>query len=329
LIIMPRRRFPIGLLVLATTMGGCQGAQSALNPYGPEARELEWLFWFFLAVLSAVWIAVVVALILALIRRRSQVPERSMTRVIGALVGTTAIVLLVLTGLSYRAQSRLYGHQQTTDLITIHVTGHQWWWEIEYDSSDQSQTFSTANEIHIPLNRQIRMKLTSADVIHSFWVPTVFGKMDLITGVENEIRFTVDKPGVLRGQCAEFCGIQHAHMSLLLVAEDLRTFKQWRSSQLNSRRPPASPEGEKIFLSKPCAICHTIRGTPAGGRFGPDLTHFGSRKTIAAGTLPLTRGAIAGWIVDPQSTKPGANMPAVDLTPRDLLALTDYLEGLR
>jgi len=326
---MRRRLLATGVLfVFAAASGGCRGAQSALNPHGPEARELAWLFWFFLAILAAVWFAVVAALLFALIRRRFPVREHSMTRIVGALVGATAIILLVLTGLSYRTQSQLYG-QEVTAPVTIHLTGHQWWWEIEYESSNPSQTFTTANEIHVPLNRQIRLKLTSSDVIHSFWVPTVFGKMDLIPGVKNEIRFTVDKPGVLRGQCAEFCGFQHAHMSLLLIAEDPATFAKWRNSQLRSRLPPASSEGEKIFLGKPCATCHTIRGTPAGGRFGPDLTHFGSRKTIAAGTLLLTRGAIAGWIVDPQSTKPGANMPAVDLTPQETLALTDYLEGLR
>jgi cytochrome c oxidase subunit 2 len=316
------------LLVLSIAIGGCGGTQSALNPHGPEARELEWLFEFFLATLSAVWILVLAALVSALIRRRIPVSERSMVRVIGWVVGATALILLVLTGLSYGAQSRLYG-QHTTNPITIHVSGHQWWWEAVYESNNPEQYFTTANEIHIPLNRQIRIRLTSADVIHSFWVPTVFGKMDLVPGVDNEIRFSVDKPGILRGQCAEFCGLQHAHMSLLLVAEDPNTFEQWRGAQLKAREPPASPEGERIFLGKPCAICHTIRGTEAGGRFGPDLTHFGSRKTLAAGALPMSREAIAEWIIDPQATKPGSNMPAADLTPREAFALADYLEGLR
>jgi cytochrome c oxidase subunit 2 len=211
------------------------------------------------------------------------------------------------------------------------VTGYQWWWEIQYEDDDPSRNFTTANEIHIPAGAPVRIKLASSDVIHSFWVPNLFGKQDLIPGQENEIRFVAERPGTYRGQCAEYCGFQHAHMSFFVVAESKDVFEAWRDKQIKSAEPPADPErqhGQQVFLSSPCALCHAIRGTEAGGRVGPDLTHLMSRRSIAAGTLPTSRGTVAAWIVDPQSIKPGNNMPLVTVSPDDLHALVSYLEGL-
>jgi cytochrome c oxidase subunit 2 len=174
--------------------------------------------------------------------------------------------------------------------------------------------------------------LTSTDVIHSFWVPSLHGKMDLIPTHQNTIWMRADRPGAFRGQCAEFCGLQHANMGLLVVAEPPAEFEAWRRAQVAPARVPHTPDevrGQAAFTSLPCALCHSIRGTPAGGRTGPDLTHLATRRTIAAGTLPNTRGHLAGWIVDPQGIKPGNAMPQSLLEPDDLQALVSYLGSLQ
>jgi cytochrome c oxidase subunit 2 len=312
---------------MAAGLGGCAGSQSALNPFGPQASELAGLFWFFTAILTLVWLITVAVLLLALRAERERDGQLMMKVVAGA-VGTTAVVLLLLTGLSYVSQKRLYG-SLSGETVTIRVTGHQWWWEVIYEDEDPGKIFSTANEIHVPAGRPIEVTLTTADVIHSFWVPGLFGKMDLVNGVENKIRFSASRLGILRGQCAEFCGLQHAHMSFAVVVETPEAYRQWRVGQLKPARPSRSAIGEQIFLGKPCTSCHSVRGSLAGGRVGPDLTHFASRKGIAAGTLPMTRGALAAWIVDPQSIKPGANMPPVRLEAGEIHPLLDYLEGLQ
>jgi cytochrome c oxidase subunit 2 len=313
-------------VLFCAVLGGCGGQQSILNPQGPEAHNLTALFWFFTAILAVVWIVTMLALGASLLRR-SQAPQIVAARWVGAAAVVTGLILLVLTGLSYATQRVLY-HSSPGGELVIRVTGHQWWWEARYENDDPSQVFTTANELHIPTGRPIEIKLTTADVIHSFWVPGLFGKMDLINGIENAIRFSASEAGILRGQCAEFCGYQHAHMALTVVAEPPEAFEAWRSGQLAPARA-VSARGEQVFLSNPCASCHTIRGSGAGGRVGPDLTHLFSRNHLASGTLAMTRGALAAWILDPQSIKPGAKMPAVALRPTDIHPLLDYLEGLR
>jgi cytochrome c oxidase subunit 2 len=192
--------------------------------------------------------------------------------------------------------------------------------------------FTTANEIHIPVGTPIRLSLESADVIHSFWVPSLAGKQDLIPGHNNSIELLAQRPGVYRGQCAEFCGLQHAHMGLLVVAEEPDAFEKWQAAQRAAAAQPQESDrakGAQVFVSKPCALCHTIRGTSAGGNFGPDLTHLSSRAYIGADTLPLTAGSLAAWIADPHGAKPGVNMPPVHLQPDELNAVTSYLIGLK
>jgi cytochrome c oxidase subunit 2 len=190
----------------------------------------------------------------------------------------------------------------------------------------------TANEIHVPVGRPVAIDLKSRDVIHSFWVPNLHGKMDAIPGRVTNTWLQADSPGVWRGQCAEFCGLQHAHMALTVVAHPAHEFEQWLSAQ---REPATQPteeialRGQQVFLSGPCMMCHTIRGTPALSAFGPDLTHVASRRTLAAGTIPNTRGHLAGWILDPQVIKPGTRMPPTALGSEDLQALLAYLERLR
>ncbi|HEV2706187.1 MAG TPA: c-type cytochrome, partial [Pyrinomonadaceae bacterium] len=207
-----------------------------------------------------------------------------------------------------------------------------WWWEVEYDNRNPSLNVTTANEIHIPVGRPVFFRLTSNDVIHSFWVPNLHGKTDLIPGRETTTWLRADRAGTFRGQCAEFCGHQHAHMALTVVAEAPEQFQAWYDAQLKPAREPATPaeaRGREVFLTSPCVMCHKIQGTDAGGNAGPDLTHLASRPTLAAGTLENTRGHLAGWVVDSQKIKPGNRMPPNNIEPDDLQALLDYLQSLK
>jgi len=329
----------IAVLLLPPMLDGCKGWQSALDPQGPAARHLANLYWAFFGICLVVWLLVTGALIVALIRRRASrsdplhrelESELRSGRIIAAATGVTALILVLFTGLSYATQKRLYTPREAA--ITIKLTGHQWWWNIQYEDEHPSRTFTTANEMHIPVGTTIRLKLESSDVIHSFWVPNLTGKQDLIPGRQNVLAIAADAPGVHRGQCAEFCGWQHANMSLLVIAEPPDAFERWREVQISARKPPEDDvrkRGEAVFLSSSCVMCHAIRGTDAGSRVGPDLTHLASRKTLAAGMLPLTKGHLAGWIVDPQSIKPGSRMPRPDLRGEDVNPLVAYLSGLQ
>jgi cytochrome c oxidase subunit 2 len=215
--------------------------------------------------------------------------------------------------------------------VTIKLTGYRWWWKIEYSDPSPHKHVITANEIHIPVGRPVLINTHSQDVIHSFWIPELHGKNDLIPGHPSAIWLQADRPGIFEGQCAEFCGLQHAHMRLLVVAEPEQKFQEWLDGQRQPARPPGDPvaqRGMQVFVTGPCALCHSVRGTDAAGQVAPDLTHLGSRATLAAGTLPNSPGHLGGWIVDPQSVKPGNAMPSMSLSPEDLQALLAYLGGL-
>ncbi|MER8440816.1 cytochrome c oxidase subunit II [Mesorhizobium sp. M1312] len=321
-------------------LSGCSGWQSALDPKGPAAGELAWLIWFFTALCTVVWLLVMTVLLMTLIRRARPIgdplvldatSERHKTRIVFAALGATAVILIGLTLLSFFA-NRTLAAIGSDAALTIRVTGHQWWWEVRYENSQPNRILTTANEIHIPAGEPVRFILTSTDVIHSFWVPNLAGKLDLIPGHENVLDLKADKPGVYRGQCAEFCGAQHANMSTFVIAEPRPVFEAWLNDQLRPAVPPASPEakaGHDLFLKRPCVMCHKIGGTIAGGTVAPDLTHVASRQTLAAGTLAMSRGNLAAWIADPQGIKPGAHMPVVDLNGDELNAIVAYLEGLR
>jgi cytochrome c oxidase subunit 2 len=322
----------------ALALAGCKGWQSALDPQGPEARAFTTLFWLFTAVSGAVWLSVTVVLAIALLRRREPRPdpmaldavaERRHGRVVAGAVGLTLVILVMLTGLSFATQKELFGTDEHA--LELRITGHQWWWEVRYEDPVPAHSFTTANEVHLPAGEPVLIRLGSGDVIHSFWMPSLTGKIDAITGRETEVRFTPEAPGTYRGQCAEFCGWQHAHMALFFVVEPKEAFEAWREAQLRPAAPPADDHrrrGQEAFLSNACLMCHTIRGTPAGGRTGPDLTHIGSRQYLAAGTLPLNRGTLAAWIVDPHRIKPGVLMPLVPLPAGDVDPLAAYLAGL-
>jgi cytochrome c oxidase subunit 2 len=321
----------------ALLCAGCTGAQSALDAHGEQAIRLYHLMMFIVIACTVVYGLVIIALVMALrrrIRRADPVAvdprtQQRMTMIVAASVAVTAVIITIFTVTSYFVTRSLAAQG---DALSIRVRGLQWWWEVTYNDQDQNPSFVTANEIHVPAGRPVRIELAAADVIHSFWVPSLAGKQDLIPGRTNEIAFTALRPGIYRGQCAEFCGMQHARMAMIVVVQTPDEFEAWRRSQVSAAMAPASGEqkaGEQIFVAKACSACHTIRGTAAAGTNGPDLTHVGSRRTIAAGVLETTRGALAAWIADPQTIKPGNNMPMVPLTPDELNAVSGYMASLQ
>jgi cytochrome c oxidase subunit II len=255
--------------------------------------------------------------------------ERKTAFIVGALVTATTAILIVFTILSYFATRTLAASGHT---LNIEVTAHQWWWEVTYSDEEPSRVFQTANEIHLPVGRPVKFTLKAADVIHSFWIPNLGGKQDLIPGQVNTIAFTPDHTGTYRGQCAEFCGLQHAHMAFVVVAEPMERFRAWLAAQGRPAAEPAAPmerDGETAFLDGSCSSCHTIRGTSAAGDVGPDLTHVASRETLGALTVANTPGELTAWLTDSQHVKPGNQMPNVVLGEGELRALVAYLEALR
>ncbi len=324
----------------ACALAGCSGWQSALDPQGPHAQNIAWLFWLFVAVCGAIWLAVCVVLLVGVARRRGTRPEPldlaparegMLGNLVLSLAAATAGIVIAFTLLSYFAQRDLWA-APGTNRMTVRVAGHQWWWEVLYEDEQPARSFLTANEIHIPVNTPVRVLLETRDVIHSFWIPTLAGKTDQISGRMNEQQLLARHPGVYRGQCAEFCGREHAEMAFLVVATSPDEFNAWRDAQNRAADPPTEQvrqHGQEVFQSRGCMLCHTVRGTDAGGKLGPDLTHLASRRTIAAGTTPLTAGYLAAWIADPQHIKPGTQMPPSALSGAELSALVAYLMGLK
>jgi cytochrome c oxidase subunit II len=332
---MRARLHRLAPFTLALTCTACSGSQSALDPAGLPALTLLHLMLGIMLTCAIVWAGVVAVLARALSRRRAPRPhsvsrERRMTIVISAALVATVAILSAFTAASFIATRALDGAD--TDALLIRVRGFQWWWEVNYFDPKTGETFATANEIHVPVGRAVRLQLAAADVIHSFWVPSLAGKQDLIPGRDNELTFVAQRAGVYRGQCAEFCGLQHARMALAVVALPAEAFAQWLETQRADAVAPSSEElrrGHDVFVAKACGACHTIRGTQAAGMTGPDLTHVGGRRTIAAGVFETTRGSLAAWIADPQTIKPGNNMPMVPLEPDELRAVSAYMASLK
>jgi len=320
-------------------LASCTGVQSSLNAQALQSEEIKRVLLIFIAVAAVVWGGVMLALLVGLIRRKrpSEQPlnleaafERRAGRIILALGIATTVTVLVLSIVSYGAQRTVFANEP--DPVTIKITGHQWWWEVQYQADSPHLSFTTANEIRVPVGKPVTVQLESADVIHSFWVPSLTGKMDLITGQQNSVQFTAKAPGLYRGQCAEFCGAQHAHMAFTVRALPPDEYARWRDHQNQSAPTPSDPlsiRGEQLFRGRGCGLCHAIRGTLAGGQFGPDLTHIASRETIAAGTLPQNPGNLAAWISDPQHIKPGNLMPKMSLRSDEMIAILHYLEQLQ
>jgi cytochrome c oxidase subunit 2 len=308
--------------------------QSALHPAGVQADQIGDLWWFLFWLCTIVYVLVLGALLVGLRRARHTSPapdERRLTTSVVAASGITVVALFAILFASV-STGRAVGSLGDPNALVVEITGSQWWWDVVYDNPDPSLRVRSANELHIPVGRPVAVLLTSTDVIHSFWVPNLHGKIDLIPGRQNTIWIQADKPGVYRGQCAEYCGLQHANMAFAVIATSSDDFERWITAQRQPAPEPGTPEqqrGRQIVERGPCAMCHTVRGTLAGGRTAPDLTHFATRSTIAAGTAPNTRGYLAGWIADPQHLKPGTRMPSTGLSGVDLQAVLAYLETLR
>jgi cytochrome c oxidase subunit 2 len=339
---MNARRAAASLTLL---LGACsyQTYQSAFGGAGAENRQFQALFWVFLAVCLAMYLLVIGFLAVGILRGRTAAEKNVVEEgkhhethplMRSALIGWSALMGLGLAALAIasfvadRTMANAAAHPQ----LSISVTANQWWWDVQYNASDPSKIVRTANELHLPVGVPAHITLHSNDVIHSFWVPSLAGKQDLIPGRETDVTLVPKKLGVFRGQCAEFCGAQHAHMALVVVVDRLADFLAWHDRQQQPAPMPRTPlalAGYRYVTTGQCAQCHSIAGTPARGRIGPDLTHVASRASIAAGTLPMGKGNLYGWVANPQALKPGAGMPATGIEPNDLHAVVAYLETLK
>jgi cytochrome c oxidase subunit II len=315
---------------------------SYLGASGARAYPINSLLWGLIIVSVVVVIMAIVLVIMGTFRGRAlpgdalpgrvpvELPAHGISWIIVG-TGTSTLVLFgaaVWTVVTLAAVASPPGHHAD---LNLEVIGHQWWWEVRYKDPSPTLTFKTANEIHIPVGRTVAVDLRTADVIHSFWVPSLTGKTDLIPGQVNETWFSASRPGVYRGQCTEYCGRQHAHMAFQVIADDPDSFKAWRDHAVQPAPPPVSSEGAADFNTfvRKCGACHSVAGTRAGGVLGPDLSHLMSRRTIAAGTLPNSIGHLSAWIADPQHVKPGAYMPRLDISGPELTRVRRFLLTLQ
>ena len=337
-------RWALVFLLLCVVLAGCGEQspldprnQSTLDPRSEAARQISTLWWWMLAVSTAVFLGSAFLLVLAWVRRgREGLPflgtsEGAATRLVvlfGMAIPIVVLIAVFVAG-NFVVAKETDAPKPGTTSLTIEVTARQWFWDVRYPGT---QGAITANEIHIPAGTRVNLVAKSADVIHSFWVPQLNRKIDTIPGHTNRVLLEAEEPGRYRGQCAEFCGLQHSHMAMDVIAEPPERFRAWLA-QTSAPRPapfaPAERRGERVFLSEQCASCHTIRGTPARGEVGPDLTHLGTRRTLGALTIPNTPGYLRRWIRDPQHFKPGNKMPALELSEQERGDLVAYLESLR
>jgi cytochrome c oxidase subunit 2 len=306
--------------------------QSALHPAGPHAEavaSLSWLLFYAAAAILVIVVALAAYALWAPPERRAWIADRRFVVAAGIVFPITALAALLAYTL---AVARSIVSSAEPPAVRIEVIGHQWWWRVHYLNERGEVDFETANEIRFPTGTAVEIALKSADVIHSFWVPNLAGKLDMIPGRVNRLRVHAARPGVYRGQCAEYCGGPHAKMAFYAVAEEPQAFARWRDAQ---RRPAASVDAAparlgRALVLKHCAACHTVRGTGANGSLGPDLTHVGSRLTLAAGILPNNPGTIASWVSASQQIKPGNLMPSMSVFSGDeLRAVAAYLHALQ
>lgn len=330
-----------GLIFAACTASGAARAAELgyMHGYGPRAYPVVGLTWGVLGISIFVSLAITVLVLVGVLVRRVKVSQiRHAPIFLGAtgldwiawgVLGTFIILLGTLVW-NFKVLATINA-PPTKPKITLDVTGQQWFWRTRYLNSDPAQVFSSAGEIHIPVGEPVRVNLASNDVIHSFWVPKLSGKTDTIPGQINRMWLQADQPGTYWGVCNIYCGEQHAHMHLLVIAESPADFERWRANQIKPAPTPATPaiaEGERDFIVR-CGACHTVRGTTAGGKLGPDLTHLMSRRVIAGGMLPNTIANLSGWIADPQRLKPGTTMPNLSLTGPEQQSIRLFLETLK
>jgi cytochrome c oxidase subunit 2 len=318
----------------------CNTPQSSMNPAGPAGRSLAQIGWVTYLLFGIIAFAMWALLVWACVRKRGSLAEHEPWDTGGGqnwiFLGGLVFPLIVLSGMFVFAMERMSEfpiHPSTNITPEIRIVGHQWWWQVEYLQGGPSQEFQTANEIHIPTGRPVDVILETADVIHSFWIPALHGKVEMIPGQPNFIRLQADHPGNYDGECAEFCGEQHAHMRLLLVAQSPADYEAWRSAQLKPATVPSTPEamhGQDVFNNTACALCHTVRGTVAQGKVAPDLTHLASRQYIAANSYRNDKADLEAWATHAQSLKPGVLMPDLPAyNGKDIRALVAYLQGLK
>ncbi|MBC5764691.1 cytochrome c oxidase subunit II [Ramlibacter albus] len=344
------KRLVLLALVAVVTCGAALAATPTPNaphsitaPLGPQAAHILELWNVFVVMCTVVFGLILAALLFVLWRRPRAAagdaadvssvnePEPKLRRNVATATVVSAALLIVLIVASFftdRALARL----PLKDAVHIEVVSHQWWWSATYKDGEPYQQLETANEIHVPVGRPVILRLKSADVIHSLWIPNLGAKKDLLPGRTAILQFRADAPGVYRGQCTEFCGYQHALMGLVVVAEPPEQFEQWKQGGLEPAPEPTdatAQRGKQLFQSVSCAMCHTVSGTLAQGRQAPDLSKVASRMTLAAGTLKNTPENLASWIADPQKHKPGTNMPATPLSKADLDAIVAYLGTLK
>jgi cytochrome c oxidase subunit II len=331
------------IVPIALLLPGCAGIQTALGGDGGESANFVRLFALFIAICAFMYLLVVAGLLAGIWRQRK--PGDVLTvetgrhhessgllkRLLTGWVVLVTVGLAVLTLASFvtdRSNAALTQRSQ----MSVKVTGNQWWWDIEYRFPNVSKSVRTANELHLPVDVPIELKLESNDVIHSFWIPNLAGKQDLIPGRVTDIQLLPRRTGLYRGQCAEFCGIQHAKMALDVTVESRADFGRWIAAQQRPALAPRTPQelaGYRYITTRECSVCHSITGSPANARVGPNLTHFASRRSIAAGALPMNKGNLYGWVADPQSQKPGSNMPTIGLSAEELHSVVAYLERLK
>ena len=325
------------VLIGAGALAGCgSGSPSVLDPHSPEARRISNLFWLMLVMATFVYFAVV-ALVLLALRKRGQAagpgapddtPEgrRRTNRFI--IVGGLAIPIVILTIVALATVGTTKALETEQGVIHVRIDAEQFWWRLIYPDNN----VVSANEIHVPVGRSVELTLRSDNVIHSVWVPQLQGKTDVVPGQTNRMTFTAEAPGEYRGQCAEFCGIAHALMAFVVIAQPEQDYNQWLRDNAATPAAPTDAQakaGQQVFVNGSCAGCHAVAGTSANATFGPDLTHFGSRRTIAALTLPNDPDHLAQWLAHTQRVKPGALMPNIDLTTGQVNQLVAYLEQLK
>jgi cytochrome c oxidase subunit 2 len=333
-------------LALLLAQGSTPVNLSMFDPASAPALSIRNLTILVLAITGAIFVIVEGVLIYSLMRFRGRAGSAEPPQVYGsqpieiAWTAAPALIVFVIMLVTARTLGELQANPQDPPAGSkpLHVTviGRQWWWEFDYDRyGDENLGFATANELHVPVGtdgvpRPVYLTLKSADVCHSFWVPRLAGKTDLIPGRTNTMWFQPDKPELYLGQCAEYCGTQHANMLLRVYAETAEDFERWLSDQkAPAERNPAGTEGRGVFLGQSCVNCHRIRGTPAAGTYAPDLTHLMSRKTLAAGMIPNTPEQLRDWVQDPQKIKPGCLMPAFGLSASERDQIVSYLLTLR
>ena len=304
-----------------------------LIPASQQARDIDLLFQVVLAISILIFLLVSGLILYCVFRFRRRSEDTIPTQNFGNLkleITWTVIPFLIVTAMFFFSVWTMHAVDPPPldRQPDITIVAHQWWWEVHYPKTG----VITANEIHIPTGKNLLFRITSADVVHDFWVPRLARKIDAIPNRMNFAWISAEKPGLYLGSCAEYCGVEHAWMRIRVSAQPPEAFEEWQQSQLAIPAEPTSGEaaqGYALFMKLPCSNCHRIAGTPAQADIGPDLSHLGSRQTLAAGVLDNTRGNLEAWIADPQKLKPGCNMPNLQLKAHELLALTAYLKELK